>query len=200
MVRTRFAPSPTGYLHIGGVRTALFNWLFARKNGGRFILRIDDTDAERNIESALAPILGGFRWLGLIWDEGYEVGGPLPSYRQSDRMPLYQAAVKKLLASGHAYWDYSRPDEVRHEREAATAAKKEYVYDRRWMARTDEDHARFRAEGRDGVVRLKIPREGCCEYRDVIRGGHAAAVGRRAGQRHPALGRLVPVQPGERGR
>jgi glutamyl-tRNA synthetase len=170
MVRTRFAPSPTGYLHIGGVRTALFNWLFARQHGGQFILRIDDTDAERNIEAALAPILHGFRWLGITWDEGHEVGGPLPTYRQSERLPAYQAAVDKLIASGHAYWDYSRPDEVKKEREAASAAKKDYVYDRRWMASNDADRARFEAEGREGVVRLKVPREGFCTYKDHIRG------------------------------
>jgi glutamyl-tRNA synthetase len=92
MVRTRFAPSPTGYLHIGGVRTALFNWLFSRKHGGQFLLRIDDTDAERNVESALAPILHGFRWLGIDWDEGPEVGGPHAPYYQSQRLDRYQAA------------------------------------------------------------------------------------------------------------
>src|SRR3989304_5822665 len=98
MVRTRFAPSPTVLLHIGGVRTALFNWLFARRHGGAFILRIDDTDRERNVEAALAPILAGFRWLGIDWDEG-------PMY-QSQRLAGYQAAVQALLDGGHAYWDY----------------------------------------------------------------------------------------------
>src|SRR3712207_1084054 len=99
-VRTRFAPSPTGYLHIGGVRTALFNWLFARQQGGQFLLRMDDTDQQRNVEAALAPILHGFRWLGLDWDEGPEVGGPCRPYYQSQRGELYQAAVDSLLASG----------------------------------------------------------------------------------------------------
>ena len=96
-VRTRFAPSPTGYLHIGGVRTALFNWLFARRHGGQFILRIDDTDQQRNVDEALAPILHGFRWLGIDWDEGPEVGGPFAPYYQSQRRPRYQAAVDQLL-------------------------------------------------------------------------------------------------------
>src|SRR6478735_3838548 len=96
-VRTRFAPSPTGYLHIGGVRTALFNWLFARQHGGQFILRIDDTDAERNVEAALAPILARFRWLGLDWDEGAEVGGPYAPYYQSQRLDRYKAEVARLL-------------------------------------------------------------------------------------------------------
>ena len=90
--RTRFAPSPTGYLHIGGVRTALYNWLFARRHGGQFILRIDDTDAERNIAEALAPILAGFRWLGIDWDEGAEVGGPCSPYYQSQKLERYQTA------------------------------------------------------------------------------------------------------------
>ena len=98
-VRTRFAPSPTGYLHIGGVRTALFNWLFARKHGGQFILRIDDTDQTRNVAEALGPILNGFKWLGLDWDEGPEVGGPFEPYYQSQRSDKYQAAVDQLLAS-----------------------------------------------------------------------------------------------------
>ena len=102
MVRTRFAPSPTGYLHIGGVRTALFNWLFARQQGGQFILRIDDTDQERNVEAALQPILDGFRWLGIDWDEGPEVGGPCGPYFQSQRSDQYQAAVRQLLERGCA--------------------------------------------------------------------------------------------------
>ena len=107
MVRTRFAPSPTGYLHIGGVRTALFNWLFARQHGGQFILRIDDTDQQRNVQEALQPILDGLRWLGIDWDEGPEVGGPFAPYYQSQRLDRYQAAVEKLLAGGHAYYDYA---------------------------------------------------------------------------------------------
>src|SRR5262245_6694764 len=89
-VRTRFAPSPTGYLHIGGVRTALFNWLFARHHGGQFILRIDDTDQQRNVAEALQPILDGFRWLGIYWDEGAEIGGPHGPYYQSQKTEQYQ--------------------------------------------------------------------------------------------------------------
>ncbi len=100
MVRTRFAPSPTGYLHIGGVRTALFNWLFARQHGGQFILRIDDTDQQRNVTEALQPILDGFRWLGIDWDEGPEVGGPYGPYFQSQRQARHQAAVEQLLRDG----------------------------------------------------------------------------------------------------
>ena len=169
-VRTRFAPSPTGYLHIGGVRTALFNWLFARKHGGQFLLRIDDTDQERNVEAALAPILHGFRWLGLDWDEGPEVGGPYAPYYQSQRLPHYQAAAKKLLASGHAYRDYARPEELQAERAAAEAEKRSFVYSRTWMAETEEQAKAFEAEGRSGVVRLKMPREGKLVIKDLVRG------------------------------
>ena len=119
MVRTRFAPSPTGYLHIGGVRTALFNWLFARRHGGQFILRIDDTDQQRNVSEALRPILDGFRWLGLHWDEGAEIGGPHGPYYQSQKLAYYHAAVRELVEKGLAYWDYATVDELQAERQAA---------------------------------------------------------------------------------
>jgi len=170
MVRTRFAPSPTGYLHIGGVRTALFNWLFARQHGGQFILRIDDTDQQRNIAEALQPILDGFRWLGIDWDEGPEVGGPYAPYYQSQRGDRHQAAVRQLLERGLAYRDYARPEETQAEREAAEREKRLFVYSRRWMAETEEQAAAFQAEGREAVVRLKMPRTGSCRFHDLIRG------------------------------
>ncbi|MFZ5833700.1 MAG: glutamate--tRNA ligase [Planctomycetota bacterium] len=169
-VRTRFAPSPTGYLHIGGVRTALFCWLFARRHGGRFILRIDDTDQQRNVEEALAPILAGLQWLGIDWDEGPEVGGPHAPYYQSQRGHRYQAAVDKLLARGAAYRDYATTAEVQAEREAAEKEKQSFVYSRRFMAETPEQCACFEAEGRAGVVRLKMPREGTLVLDDLVRG------------------------------
>lgn len=169
-VRTRFAPSPTGYLHIGGVRTALFNWLFARKHGGQFLLRVDDTDQQRNVDAALAPILHGFQWLGMDWDEGPEVGGPCGPYYQSQRGELYQAAVEKLLASGHAYRDFATTDELQTERDAAQSSGGKFVYSRRWMAESDAAAAKFAAEGRQGVVRLKMPREGELVLSDLIRG------------------------------
>jgi glutamyl-tRNA synthetase len=170
MVRTRFAPSPTGYLHIGGVRTALFNWLFARRHGGQFILRIDDTDQQRNVEQALAPILHGFRWLGIDWDEGPEVGGPHAPYFQSQRLTHYQAAVKTLLDRGFVYRDYARTEEIQAEREAAEKEKRQFVYSRRFMAETPQQQAAFEAEGRQGVVRLKMPREGKLILDDLVRG------------------------------
>src|SRR5215471_3528198 len=149
-VRTRFAPSPTGYLHIGGVRTALFNWLFARKHGGQFILRIDDTDQQRNVAEALAPILHGFKWLGLDWDEGAEIGGPCGPYYQSQKLERYLAVVRELVEKGAAYWDYGTTEELAAERTAAEKEKRPYLYSRRWMAESFAERAKFEAEGRKG--------------------------------------------------
>lgn len=170
MIRTRFAPSPTGYLHIGGVRTALFCWLFARRQGGQFILRIDDTDQQRNIESALAPILHGLRWLGIDWDEGPDIGGPHAPYYQSQRQDNYRAAAQRLLDSGHAYRDYATPDEIAAEREQAQREKRPFLYSRRFMAETAEQAAEFERQGRSAVVRLKMPREGKLVLDDLVRG------------------------------
>ena len=169
-VRTRFAPSPTGYLHIGGVRTALFNWLFARRHGGQFILRIDDTDAERNVDEALEPILSGLTWLGIDWDEGPGVGGPHAPYFQSQRAAGHRAAAERLLAAGHAYRDFAKPAELDEERKAAQAAGKPFLYSRRFAAFDDSAAARFAAEGRQSVVRLKMPREGVLVIDDAVRG------------------------------
>ncbi|MEN6557574.1 MAG: glutamate--tRNA ligase [Thermoguttaceae bacterium] len=169
-VRTRFAPSPTGYLHNGGVRTALFNWLFARQHGGQFILRIDDTDQQRNVDEALQPILDGLHWLGIDWDEGPGVGGPFAPYYQSQRHDRYQAAVEQLLARGFAYYDYATPAELQADRQAAEHQQRPFRYDRRFMAQTPADRARFEAEGRQAVVRLKMPTEGVLVIDDLIRG------------------------------
>ncbi|QDS99722.1 glutamate--tRNA ligase [Adhaeretor mobilis] len=174
-VRTRFAPSPTGYLHIGGVRTALFNWLFARKHDGQFLLRVDDTDQQRNVEEALEPILNGFRWLGLDWDEGPQAGGAggdgdYGPYFQSQRSELYEAAAEQLVAGGFAYRDFATTEELQAEREAAQASGEAFTYSRRWMAESPEQVAKFEAEGRAAVVRLKMPREGTLVLNDLIRG------------------------------
>ncbi len=170
MVRTRFAPSPTGYLHIGGVRTALFNWLFARQHGGQFLLRIDDTDQDRNVQESLQPILDGLRWLGIDWDEGPDVGGPHAPYFQSQGSARYRAAVEQLLQVGAAYYDYALPEEVQAERQAAERDKREFVYSRRWMAETEADRTRWESQGRSAVVRLKMPRQGRLTLRDRVRG------------------------------
>lgn len=127
-VRTRFAPSPTGYLHIGGVRTALFNWLFARRHGGQFILRIDDTDASRHVEEAVQLIQDGFRWIGMNWDEGPVIGGPNAPYFQSQRRPIYDKALQQLIETGHAYPCLAEPATIDAEREAAKTAKRPFVY------------------------------------------------------------------------
>jgi glutamyl-tRNA synthetase len=169
-VRTRFAPSPTGYLHIGGVRSALFNWLFARQHGGQFILRIDDTDVARNVDEALQPILDGLKWLGIDWDEGPGVGGPHAPYFQSQRADRHRAAADQLVASGKAYRDFATPEELDEERKAAQAAGKPFLYSRRFAAFDAATAARFEAEGRKGVVRLKMPREGSLVIEDAVRG------------------------------
>lgn len=169
-VRTRFAPSPTGYMHIGGMRTALFNWLWARHCGGRFILRIDDTDQQRNIAAALAPILHAFRWLGLDWDEGPDVGGPHAPYFQSQRGDKYRAAVQQLLDQQRAYRDFDPPEVVKADREAAEREKRNYLNIRRSLELPEEQVAAFTAEGRPHVIRFLIDRSRKVAIDDHIRG------------------------------
>ncbi|MEA1952371.1 MAG: glutamate--tRNA ligase, partial [Planctomycetota bacterium] len=174
MIRTRFAPSPTGYLHIGGVRTALFCWLFAKHNDGKFILRIDDTDQQRNVQEALLPILSGLRWLGIDWDEGPgaagEHGGDYGPYFQSERAKKYEEAAEELLRRGLAYRDYATTEEIQAEREEAQREKRDFLYSRKWMAETPQDRERFESMGRTAIVRLKMPREGTLVIDDLIRG------------------------------
>jgi glutamyl-tRNA synthetase len=169
-VRTRFAPSPTGYMHIGGMRTAFFNWLWARHNGGQFILRIDDTDQARNQEAALGPILRAFRWLGLDWDEGPEVGGPYTPYYQSQRGALYREAAARLEASGRAYRDYATKDEIDADRKQADREKRPYINIRRSLELSDAEKAAYAAEGRPWVLRFLVPREQKVVLEDHIRG------------------------------
>ncbi len=168
-IRTRFAPSPTGYLHIGGVRTALFNWLLTRRLGGQFVLRIDDTDAERNRPEALQPILDGFRWLGIDWDEGPEVGGPYGPYFQSQRNHLYVEAALKLLDAGHAYPDYKSGEEINAERKAAEKAKQNYVY-RGLNRNTAAAECRRLHDAQPTVIRLKVPEGKTIVVNDLICG------------------------------
>src|SRR5262249_7140345 len=130
----------------------------------------DDTDQQRNVAEALAPILEGFRWLGLEWDEGPEVGGTYGPYYQSQKLDRYQAAVRMLVERGLAYYDYATSEEVQAEREAAEKEKRPFRYSRRFMAETAEQRARFEAEGRKGAVRLKMPRMGVCTVNDHILG------------------------------
>src|SRR5881396_2544247 len=128
-VRVRFAPSPTGFLHVGGARTALFNWLFARRHGGAFVLRIEDTDAQRSSTESETGVLEDPRWLGLAWDEGPDVGGPYGPYRQSERLDLYRAAADRLLAAGLAYPCTCTDQELEQRRAAALAAGRPPQYD-----------------------------------------------------------------------
>lgn len=169
-VRTRFAPSPTGYMHIGGMRTALFNWLWSRHSGGSFILRIDDTDQQRNVAAAIEPILHAFRWLGLNWDEGPEIGGPYAPYFQSQRGDRYRAALEKLLTEGKAYRDYDPPELARQDREQAELEKRNYLNIRRSLDLSPEELAQYAAEGRPFVVRFKIDRTSKVAIEDLIRG------------------------------
>lgn len=168
-IRTRFAPSPTGFLHIGGVRTALFNWLLTRRHGGQFILRIDDTDAERNRPEALQPILDGFRWLGIKWDEGPEVGGPCAPYYQSQRLDRYKEAALKLLAGGHAYPDYLTKEQLDAERKAADAAKIAYVHRGPLRDTPAEECVRLYAE-KPAPLRFKVPLGRLSVVEDLICG------------------------------
>lgn len=167
-VRTRFAPSPTGFLHIGGVRTALFNWLLARHHGGRFVLRIDDTDQQRHVERAVGLILEGFRWMGMDWDEGPEVDGPHGPYFQSQRGHLYREATEKLIASGHAYRDYSTEAERAADRAAAEAEKRPYRFRRKPL--TDEQVAQYEKEGRPYALRFEVPQGRTIAVDDLIKG------------------------------
>ena len=167
-VRARFAPSPTGYLHIGGVRTALFNWLLVKRYGGQFILRIDDTDSERNKPEALQPILDGFRWLGIQWDEGPEVGGPLGPYFQSQRLEGYKEAAHKLVQEGKAYPCLLSPEELKAEREAAEKAKKPYIHRGPGRNLAPEEALKLVLEGKP--VRLKVTEGRKIVLEDLIRG------------------------------
>lgn len=168
-IRTRFAPSPTGYLHIGGVRTALFNYLLTRRLGGQFILRIEDTDTERNNPEALQPIIDGLRWLGIDWDEGPEIGGPCGPYFQSQRSESYAAAAQTLLETGHAYPDYSSKEELDAQRKAAEATKTSFVYRGPNRDASPADNlSSFRA--RPALLRLKVQPGRTVVIDDIIRG------------------------------
>ncbi len=170
MVRVRIAPAPSGTLHIGNVRTALYNWLFARREGGVFILRIEDTDQSRVSEESFESVLGELRWLGLDWDEGPEVGGPFGPYRQSERLETYGQASRKLMDDGRAYRCYCTPEELKARREQAQAEKRRPGYDGRCRLLTDEQIADHENEGRRWVLRFHVPDEGETTFDDLITG------------------------------
>lgn len=169
-VRVRFAPSPTGYLHIGGARTALFNWLFAHKMGGKLILRIEDTDTERLKEDSVSQILTSLKWLGINWDEGPEVGGDCGPYYQSERLDIYKKYAEQLLAEGKAYYCFCTPADLEAQREKQRAAKQPFRYARTCRDLSKEEVEKRIAAGESYSVRVKIPLEGTITVHDLIHG------------------------------
>ena len=167
--RVRFCPSPTGNPHVGLVRTALFNWAFARHHGGTLVFRIEDTDAARDSEESYDQLLDSMRWLGFDWDEGPEVGGPHAPYRQSQRMDIYKDVAEKLLAGGYAYHCYCTTEELDTRRDAARAAGKPSGYDGHCRDLTAEQTAAYEAEGRTSIVRFRMPDE-ALTFTDLVRG------------------------------
>ncbi|MCF6386877.1 glutamate--tRNA ligase [Mycobacterium sp. MBM] len=174
-VRVRFCPSPTGTPHVGLVRTALFNWAYARHTGGAFVFRIEDTDAARDSQESYDAILDALRWLGLDWDEGPEIGGPHAPYRQSQRSELYRDVIAELLAAGEVYEAYSTPEEV-EARHVAAGRNPKLGYDNYDRDLTDEQRAAFTAEGRKPVLRLRMP-DTDLTWNDLVRGETTFAAG-----------------------
>ncbi|MFA5055422.1 MAG: glutamate--tRNA ligase [Dehalococcoidia bacterium] len=170
-VRVRYAPSPTGFPHIGNIRTALFNWLFARHSGGKFIVRIEDTDQTRKVDGALEAILDSLRWLGLDWDEGPEVGGGYGPYVQSERVELYRKHAQQLLDNGSAYKCYCTPERLERMR-AEMSQRKESArsYDRHCRDLSDKERVELESKGAPSVIRLKVPADGQTKFHDLIRG------------------------------
>lgn len=167
-VRVRFCPSPTGLPHVGMIRTALYNWAYARHAGGKLIFRVEDTDAARDSEESYLQLVDALRWLKIDWDEGVEVGGPHAPYRQSERSDIYAGVLEKLIESGAVYESYSTAEEI-DARNAAAGRAKQLGYDNYDRTLTDEQRAAFRAEGREPAWRLRVPDEDLT-YVDLIRG------------------------------
>jgi glutamyl-tRNA synthetase len=169
MLRVRFAPSPTGYLHIGGARTALFNWLYARRHGGTFVLRIEDTDTERSSWEMVSGIVDGLRWLGLDWDEGPDVGGPHAPYFQSRRIDRARALAEQLVGSGRAYYCYCSAESLQQKRQAAEAAGGGWVYDRTCCGLSAAEIASRESGGSPRATRFKVP-PGTTSFADLVHG------------------------------
>jgi glutamyl-tRNA synthetase len=169
-VRVRYAPSPTGFPHVGNIRTALFNWIWARHTGGKFIVRIEDTDVARTVPGSLESILDSLRWLGLDWDEGPEVGGEHGPYFQSQRLPLYQEIAERLVKEDHAYYCYCPSERLAAMREEQQKQKLPPGYDRHCRCLTDSERSQLEAQGLKPVVRFKTPLEGQTKFQDLLRG------------------------------
>jgi glutamyl-tRNA synthetase len=167
--RVRFAPSPTGYLHVGGARTALFNWLYARRHGGTFVLRIEDTDVERSSEDMVVGILEGLGWLGLDWDEGPGKGGPHAPYFQSERLERYREAASQLVSNGKAYYCYCSTERLQAEREKAEQRGEAWRYDRACLALTASRIAELETAGTPRAVRFKVP-AARTSFTDAVKG------------------------------
>ena len=168
-VRLRFAPSPTGYLHVGNIRSALFNWVFARHFGGTFVLRIEDTDVGRNTEDGLVSVLESLRWLGIDWDEGPEVGGDYGPYIQSERYDRYAEIGEKLLAAGRAYFCYCTQEELDERRELARSEGRAAAYDGHCRALNAAQVSTYRTQGRQPVLRFRMP-DDAITFTDLVRG------------------------------
>lgn len=169
-IRTRVAPSPTGDPHVGTAYIALFNYCFAKANGGDFILRIEDTDQARSTSTSEQMIFDSLRWLGLDWSEGPDVGGDYGPYRQSERMAIYQQYVDELIANGHAFYCFATPEELDAMRKEQMSRGETPKYDGRGLLLSNDDVAARLARGDSHVVRMKIPEEGVCQFEDMLRG------------------------------
>jgi nondiscriminating glutamyl-tRNA synthetase len=168
-IRVRYAPSPTGHLHIGGARTALFDYLVARQNGGSFVVRFEDTDQTRHVESGVANQLEGLRWLGLDWDESVDVGGPYGPYRQMERLDLYLPYIDQLLTDGHAYHCYCSEEDLERERNEQEANGEMPKYSGRCRNLSEEEVRRFQEEGRKPSVRFRVPEDKTIAFEDEVR-------------------------------
>ena len=169
-VRVRFAPSPTGFMHVGNARTALFNYLFARHHGGKFVLRIEDTDVERHNEEAVKVIYEALRWMGLNWDEGPDVGGPYGPYRQSERLDIYKEFIDKLKEKGLVYECFCTQEELDRMRKEQLERGEPPRYTGKCRNLTEEEKERLRAEGRKPVLRFKVPEDRVVKFNDLIKG------------------------------
>jgi glutamyl-tRNA synthetase len=168
-VVVRFAPSPTGYLHLGSARTGLYNFIFARSRGGLFILRIEDTDLSRSTDEAIRQIISSMREMGLEWDEGPEVPGPHGPYRQTERQSIYHEHIERLLESGHLYPCFCTPEELEAERRAAQAEKRDWIYSGKCRALPPEERERRQAAGEQYTLRVRVP-DGVTVFHDLLRG------------------------------